>query len=133
VGVIKVGDQIVVRTRALVWGKRYELSDPSVWNSEWNKLGDFVFAWDNVISDQHLTTCVVIAHIKFPDEVSNLNHFHVLLHDGSINRIFDDRERGFWLDVEADSRARTASVSAWLKRYDSFILHNAAARRPGFL
>ena len=116
---IGVGDQILARSRALVCGEQYDLGDPTSWNPyDYNRIGNRpVFLWRDV-DDYHLTLCTVIAVVKFPDEAHNLSHFHVLLGDGRLAKIFDNRLNGFWLRVEfADIRAKGASTQAWYNGY----------------
>jgi hypothetical protein len=118
---VKVGDLIRARSLALVCGERYELSDPSAWNVDYyNRLGeDYSFLYG--INDYSLTLCIIVAIVKFPDEAYNLSHFHVLLPDGRIARIFDDMANGFWLKLSSFDDAFLVSscpgAFAWCQRH----------------
>jgi hypothetical protein len=108
---MKTGDQILARTRALVHGAKYELNDPKSWKrNDWNWLGSHDIFSLNIIDNDHMTLCTIVTIVRFPIEASNLDHFHVLLSDGRIARIFDDYKNGFWLEAEsADPKVMKAS------------------------
>jgi hypothetical protein len=95
---VNVGDLIIARSGALVCGRGYELSDPTSWSAKGcNWLGkQFAFSF-NTVYGENLTLCTVVAVVKFPNEAHNLSHFHVLLSDGRVARIFDDHDGGFWV------------------------------------
>jgi len=128
---VAIGDQILARSRAIVFDEQYELNDPTSWKKdEWNWLGHSVFSWDDV-TDESLTLCTIITIVKFPDEANNLSHFLVLLPDGSIARIFDDYENGFWLEAEsADPKVRKASTRVWMNRAIGDVELRGARRHP---
>jgi hypothetical protein len=100
---VKVGDAIVVWSKALVCGD--DTSD-SYGDSDhrWKWLGrSTAISWRNTPRD-HETLCTVIAIITDDDE-PKMNHFHVLLPDGQVARVFNDRlkcdlpyarRQGYW-------------------------------------
>jgi hypothetical protein len=92
---VNVGDLILARSRALICGSEYE---PKKWKkNDYNSLGnEWAFSYRDR-NDEHLTPCVIIVSVQFPGEMCVLNHFHVLLPDGRIARIFDNVNDGFWL------------------------------------
>jgi hypothetical protein len=114
---VKVGSVILARTYALMVGDQYELGDPTSWkNDDWNWLGENYTNCTPHIEYYDFTTVTVVAIVKFPSIVRTLNHFHVLLPDGQVARIFDDQENGSWVSPNASKRVKHDADLRWHSR-----------------
>jgi hypothetical protein len=100
-----------------VCGSTYELGDPTTWKANAiNWLGsEVIFPWGNT-NDYHLSTVTVISIVRFPHKVSNFDHFHVVLADGRVGRLFDDNQNGFWMGVGSTVERHEVSNNAWMSR-----------------
>lgn len=124
---VKVGDQILVRSRALICGDEYNVNDSFVAlgaapdNCSTKHLAHLgshcVFSW-NAVEDDCVTLVTIVAIVRFPHDVRNLDHFHVMMPDGQIVRIYDDRLNGYWMDTDVTPKKMRSSFNKWLHSYD---------------
>jgi hypothetical protein len=104
------GDMIFARARALVYGTyKLENFESSFVYTRWLGFDEVYPRW--AATDLDMILVVVIANLTFSNSL--FNHFHVMMPDGRVARIFDDREHGYWFPIDELQRGairRSAST-----------------------